>query len=117
MKSYSENLGEFLRGDRIENSAYDISMLNEEYCKILCQVSIKSKDATAFKNAIKEQYHHNWIVDNLPAASILDSDQYSTTQYVGYPIGYFQGNNYYIYNHVNIILEYHPVDGEGNRWV
>ena len=25
VKTYSENLGEFLRGDRIENSAYDVS--------------------------------------------------------------------------------------------
>lgn len=25
VKPYSENLGEFLRGDRIENSAYDVS--------------------------------------------------------------------------------------------
>jgi len=26
VKSFSENLGEFLRGDRIENSAYDVSL-------------------------------------------------------------------------------------------
>jgi transmembrane 9 superfamily protein 2/4 len=37
--------------------------------------------------AIQRQYHHNWIIDNLPAASILDTDQYVSTQYVGYPIG------------------------------
>lgn len=117
VKPYAENLGEFLRGDRIENSAYEVSMLTEEYCKVLCQVTLRSKDATAFKSAIKDQYRHNWIVDNLPAASILDSEQFSTTQYVGFPVGFQQGNNYFIYNHVNIILEYHPVEGEGNRIV
>lgn len=117
VKSYSENLGEFLRGDRIENSAYDINMLQEQYCRVLCQVTLKTKDVTDFKRAIKDQYHHNWIIDNLPAASILDTDQYSTTQYVGYPIGYYEGNNYFIYNHVNIILEYYPIEGEGNRIV
>lgn len=53
-----------------------ISMLTEEYCKVLCQVDVKIKDVTAFRNAIKRQYHHNWIIDNLPAASILDSEQY-----------------------------------------
>lgn len=117
IKPYSENLGEFLRGDRIENSAYEITMLQEELCKVLCQVDVKAKDVTDFKNAIKRVYHHNWIVDNLPAASILDSEQFVTTQYVGFPVGYQDGTNYYIYNHVNIILEYHTVESDGHRIV
>lgn len=90
-------------------------MLHEENCKALCTVTLKAKDVTDFKNAIKQQYHHNWIIDNLPAASILDSDQYVTTQYVGFPVGYHVGNVYYIYNHVNIILEYHNVENGGRR--
>ena len=90
-------------------------MLENEFCQVLCQVDLSANDVTAFRNAIKRQYHHNWIVDNLPAASILDSDQFITTQYVGFPVGYMQGNTYYIYNHVNIILEYHVVENEGNR--
>ena len=105
VKPYSENLGEFLRGDRIENSAYDIAMLQEDFCTVLCQTQLSTKDVTDFKNAIKRQYHHNWIIDNLPAASILDTDQFVTTQYVGFPVGYQDGNSYYLYNHVNIILE------------
>lgn len=117
VKPYSENLGEFLRGDRIENSAYDISMLEEQFCGVLCQVDLKAKDVTDFKNAVKNQYHHNWIIDNLPAASILDSEQFVTTQYVGFPVGYLEGTNYYIYNHVNIILEYHTVEADGHRIV
>lgn len=117
IKSYSENLGEFLRGDRIENSRYEISMMTEEYCRVLCQVELKPKDVNDFKRVIKDQYHHNWIVDNLPAASIVDNEQYSTTQYVGFPIGFTDGKNYFLYNHANIILEYHVVEGEGRRIV
>ena len=64
-----------------------INMLEDQYCRVLCQVDLKQKDVTDFKTAIQRQYHHNWIVDNLPAASILDTDQYVSTQYVGYPIG------------------------------
>jgi len=111
VKPYAENLGEFLRGDRIENSAYEITMLQDVYCKLLCQVELKKNDVQTFKTSISRQYHHNWIVDNLPAASILDTDQYVSTQFVGYPIGYVDGKTTYIYNHVNIILEYHEVDG------
>jgi len=117
IKPYSENLGEFLRGDRIENSAYEIFMLQEDFCNVLCQFELKTKDVNDFKQAIKRQYHHNWIVDNLPAASILDSDQFVTTQYVGFPVGYQDGVSYYLYNHVNIILEYHTVEVDGHRIV
>lgn len=90
-------------------------MLVDEYCRVLCQVNLNEKDLNDFKQAIKRRYHHNWIIDNLPAASILDTDQFVTTQYIGFPVGYIDGSNYFIYNHVNIILEYHPVDNDGQR--
>jgi transmembrane 9 superfamily protein 2/4 len=115
--SYSENLGEFLKGDKIENSAYEINMLASNNCKVLCQVDLNTKDVTDFNQAIKRQYHHNWIIDNLPAATMLDSDQYVTTQYVGFPVGYSQLGKFYLYNHVNIVLEYHTLDEEAHRIV
>lgn len=90
-------------------------MLQDEYCKVLCQVDLKTKDVNDFKLAIKRQYHHNWIVDNLPAASILDTEQFVTTQFVGFPVGYQEGSTAYIYNHVNVILEYHTVEENGHR--
>lgn len=117
IKPYSENLGEFLRGDRIENSAYEIFMTEEEYCRVLCQVNLKAQHVQDFKHAVSNEYHHNWIIDNLPAASIVDNEQYVTTQYVGFPVGFKEGKNFYIYNHVNIILEYHNVENDGHRIV
>ena len=91
-------------------------MLKDEFCKVLCATTLKSKDVTAFKNAIKNQYHHNWIIDNLPAASIIDSDSSITTKYVGYPVGLLEGKStYYLYNHVNILLEYHTVGENAHR--
>ncbi len=92
-------------------------MRQEQYCRVLCQVDLKNKDVSDFKQAIERQYHHNWIVDNLPAASIMDTDQFVTTQYVGYPIGYAEGKSSFVYNHVNIILEYHSVEPEGDRYM
>ena len=35
IKPYAENLGEFLTGDRIENSPYEISMKKDEYCRVV----------------------------------------------------------------------------------
>ena len=92
-------------------------MLQEEYCKVLCQVTLTSKTVNDFKTAIKRQYHNNWLVDGLPAASILDSAQFVTTQYIGFPVGYAEEKDSYIYNHVNIVLEYHPVDVDSYRIV
>ena len=117
MKAYAENLGEFLGGDRIENSPYEIAMLQEDNCRSLCKVSLKSKDVSSFKNIIKNQYHNNWIVDNLPSASILDSEDYVTTEFIGFPVGYMEGGNYYIYNHVNIVIEYYQMDDGDYRIV
>eukprot|EP00616_Rhizochromulina_sp_CCMP1243_P016029 CAMPEP_0118963066 /NCGR_PEP_ID=MMETSP1173-20130426/1142_1 /TAXON_ID=1034831 /ORGANISM="Rhizochromulina marina cf, Strain CCMP1243" /LENGTH=637 /DNA_ID=CAMNT_0006911381 /DNA_START=18 /DNA_END=1931 /DNA_ORIENTATION=+ len=113
----NENLGEFLTGDRIENSPYQLFMEQDMFCNILCLENFKSSDVTKFKKAIREEYHHNWIIDNLPAASILDTDQYITTTYAGgFPVGYFDGGKTYLFNHVNIIVEYHPLD-DGSRVV
>jgi len=45
------------------------------------------------------------------AASILDSEQYITTTYAGgFPVGYMDSGKAYLFNHVNIIIEYHPLD-------
>jgi transmembrane 9 superfamily member 2/4 len=37
---YGENLGEFLTGDRIENSPYDIQMKKDKGCAVLCAQQI-----------------------------------------------------------------------------
>jgi transmembrane 9 superfamily protein 2/4 len=115
----AENLGEFLTGDRIENSPYQIFMKHDEYCKVLCQQTLTSKDAQAFKHQINGGYHHNWIIDNLPAASVIDTEQYILTSYSrGFPVGYFdEDRNHYLYNHVNIILKYHEVGPDAFRVV
>lgn len=56
-------------------------------------------------------------MDNLPAATILDDDEFVTTEYVGYPIGYQEGQQTYLYNHVNIIIEYHTIEEDAHRVV
>lgn len=40
VKMASENLGEFLTGNKIENSPYVIQMLEEVRCRKLCQVKL-----------------------------------------------------------------------------
>jgi transmembrane 9 superfamily member 2/4 len=152
----SENLGEFLAGDRIENSPYVLKMKKDSYCTHLCQLNVgrgqqKDDGATAGKmkmmrtrrnaNAakndskmvkmIRHQYHANWIVDNLPSASISEefvdgvADGNSVTKYwQGFPIGFVLRTTddpadvglAYINNHVNINIKYHKWENDKSMY-
>jgi len=68
--------------------------------------------------AIRRGYHHNWIVDNLPAASKSeDRDAVTTSYFSGFPVG-FMGidGTTYINNHANIEISYHPSDTETGKY-
>ena len=121
-KMASENLGEFLTGNKIQNSAYSINMLREVYCQVLCQVTLTPIEAKSLATHIKYGYHNNWIIDNLPGASVgLTGSGHHQTHYAGgFPIGFITQDSpeAFVFNHVNIILEYHNPEGkEGHRVV
>jgi transmembrane 9 superfamily protein 2/4 len=65
----AENLGEVLRGDRIENSVYMFKMKENKKCKVVGRIDkLSEKSAKVFKSRIKDEYHVNMILDNLPVA-------------------------------------------------
>jgi len=137
----SENLGEFLTGNKIQNSPYTINMKKDVYCQLVCQVQLTEHESMNLKTHIKYAYHNNWIIDNLPSASVAYNERGAQqTHYAGgFPIGFFIAKpssenetrkekktkikqqldlDAYVFNHVNIILDYHePVPGEGFRVV
>ena len=90
----NENLGEFLSGDRIENSPYKLQMKKDMYCEQVCisnlgRVEAKGVAASKVVRAIRKDYHDNWIVDNLPSASKMEDDIKSYTKYFhGFPVGF-----------------------------
>lgn len=60
IESSAENLGEVLRGDRIENSLYQIAMRVDEQCKVLCRImAMTSAQADAFRNKVDDDYRVN----------------------------------------------------------
>jgi len=111
----SENLGEFMTGNKIQTSPYAINMLREVYCSILCQVKPDKAQTKFLSMHIKYGYHNNWIIDNLPSATLgLSSTGYRQKRYAGgFPIGFIETTTKepYIYNHVNINIDYHQVEG------
>ncbi|TYH35965.1 hypothetical protein ES332_D13G231600v1 [Gossypium tomentosum] len=62
----AENLGEVLRGDRIENSPYTFIMRESRMCNVVCRKVLDKKAAKAFKEKIDDEYRVNMILDNLP---------------------------------------------------
>ena len=93
IKRIYENLGEILAGDEIENSPYELYMDRFETCKMLCRKKYNKKDVKKFKEKIDEEYSVNWVVDNLPAATVVDLPGYQED--VVYEHGYYLGGHQY----------------------
>ncbi|CAL9758776.1 unnamed protein product [Musa acuminata subsp. burmannicoides] len=111
----AENLGEVLRGDRIENSPYVFEMREPHMCQIVCKVTLNDKDAKDLKEKIEDEYRVNMILDNLPlVVPIKRLDQDTPTFYQhGFYIG-AKGQatgkkdvKYYIHNHLSFLVRYH----------
>jgi transmembrane 9 superfamily protein 2/4 len=68
--------------------------------------------------AIRKNYHNNWIVDNIPAASKVEDDTTVTTRYwQGFPVGFIAKDTKraYVHNHVNIEIQYHSVETDPEK--
>jgi len=119
-KMASENLGEFLTGNKIQSSPYNINMMQDSYCEKLCQVKLSTEDASRLRLHIKYGYHNNWIIDNLPSAAIMRArNGEELLRYAGgFPIGFLDANDRkpYINNHVNIHVDYHQYDPAVNTY-
>jgi len=50
-----DNLGEFLSGERLHNSAYEMYMLANQDCKLICQKIINQRGMERFREAIDEE--------------------------------------------------------------
>ena len=118
-----ENLGQILQGDRIEPSKYTLRMNVNVTCAQLCQQNNTSEDMERFRWMIDNEYRASWVLDNLPAGLrvVLTAGESGTrlSYYEdGFPIGYKDGEVYYIYNHAHIIVKINQVEMDPEpKWV
>ncbi|THU54794.1 hypothetical protein C4D60_Mb10t28910 [Musa balbisiana] len=102
----AENLGEVLRGDRIENSIYVFKMGRDETCKVSCRTKLTAESAKNFKEKIDDEYRVNMILDNLPVA--VPRLRRDGTQAPTYEHGFrSKDDKYYINNHLSFRVMYH----------
>ncbi|KAM1006303.1 hypothetical protein ACFX2A_003072 [Malus domestica] len=114
-REIAENLGEVLRGDRIENSPYVFKMREAQMCNILCRLTPDAKIVKQFKEKIDDEYQVNMILDNLPlVVPIQRPDQEAPTVYqLGFHVGlkgHYAGSKeekYFIHNHLAFTVKYH----------
>ncbi|KAL8521825.1 hypothetical protein ACS0TY_012115 [Phlomoides rotata] len=110
-----ENLGEVLRGDRIENSPFVFKMREPQMCNIVCRTILDAKTAKQFKEKIEDEYRVNMILDNLPLVVPIprqeqeDPPIYQLGFHVGLK-GQYAGSKdekYFIYNHLSFTVKFH----------
>lgn len=106
----AENLGEVLRGDRIENSVYTFKMRIDETCKVACRKKLTQETVKNFREKIHDEYRVNMILDNLPVA--VPRQRRDGSPAPSYESGYRLGiknkdDKIYINNHLSFKVMYH----------
>eukprot|EP00252_Welwitschia_mirabilis_P005190 TRINITY_DN1567_c0_g1_i4.p1 TRINITY_DN1567_c0_g1~~TRINITY_DN1567_c0_g1_i4.p1 ORF type:complete len:644 (+),score=82.99 TRINITY_DN1567_c0_g1_i4:273-2204(+) len=113
----AENLGEVLRGDRIENSKYIFKMREDKLCNVACKITLDSESAKNFKEKIDDEYRVNMILDNLPVVVPRQRTDLPSGNAVSYEHGFRVGfkasytgsseERYFIHNHLSFEVKYH----------
>ncbi|KAH9041343.1 Nonaspanin TM9SF [Lactarius pseudohatsudake] len=117
-----ESLGSILFGDRIFDSPYDIQMLKDNAtCKSLCMSTVPPEDAKFINDRILEDYALNWLVDGLPAATMMIDVKSAKLFFdMGFKLGRDFGpseEHPRLHNHYDILLRYHSLGPRQNRIV
>ncbi|GAA6007655.1 Emp70p [Rhodotorula paludigena] len=130
-KSQTLSLGSALFGDRLVNSDFTLHMKENSSCQHLCTAELGEKQLAFLPNLV-EAYSHHWLVDGLPAAEMRRTADGDIFYSLGFPVGEVHAPaketeaktkegaraEPHLYNHFQIILEYHPRPKEGvNRVV
>ncbi|KAJ2463036.1 Transmembrane 9 super member 2, partial [Coemansia sp. RSA 2322] len=119
-KAAHESLGSILFGDRIFGSVFNLDMLKNNSCQMLCKQTIPGKDAAFINDKIMKGYSYNWLIDGLPAATLKIEER---TQRQFYSVGFGLGSKVagqlvpHFHNHYDITVQYHTVDSVHHRVV
>eukprot|EP00268_Persea_americana_P016646 TRINITY_DN1788_c0_g1_i4.p1 TRINITY_DN1788_c0_g1~~TRINITY_DN1788_c0_g1_i4.p1 ORF type:complete len:640 (+),score=91.65 TRINITY_DN1788_c0_g1_i4:162-2081(+) len=111
----AENLGEVLRGDRIENSPFVFKMREPQMCTIACRITLDAKQAKDFKEKIEDEYRVNMILDNLPLVVPMKRQELesATIYQQGFHVGLkgrYTGSKderHFIHNHLSFLVKFH----------
>jgi transmembrane 9 superfamily protein 2/4 len=108
-----KNLGQRLMGKNLESlSMYDISVLKDKTCQVLCTKHLDYKLLKRMKKLVAREYDVQLAIDGLPAH--VSKPNGSIIR--GYPLGSKLINEatektaYLLHNHIKLIIEYNDVE-------
>lgn len=122
LEEETENLGEVLAGDRLTSSKYELLAKTNEFCKVLCRKEYTADEGKLFATRVQEHYTVDWVLDNLPAAVRLYSDENPNEVFYEreFPLGFDDKVNHaqYLFNHIRFTIKHNPnEDPAGTRIV
>ncbi|TID23225.1 hypothetical protein CANINC_003242 [Pichia inconspicua] len=104
------SLAEILHGDNFMQSDYVLNFKQDQPCLRICDRIMKNRNILKSINLIKNDYIADWLIDGLPGSTTFISDSLSDENkkyYVpGFPIGYTDGNDAFINNHIMMVIRY-----------
>ncbi|GAA5918051.1 hypothetical protein JCM6882_008158 [Rhodosporidiobolus microsporus] len=129
------SLGSALFGDRLHPSLFSLHMARNTTCQPLCTTKLSQSQSAFVHHLASSSYAHNWLVDGLPVAQMLQTAAGEVFYEPGFPVGLAEGRYSHkisggggekeneqqqtrLYNHFQLVIEYHPRPKEGvNRVV
>lgn len=120
-----ESLGSILFGDRILTSPYELHMLKNETCKLLCEQKFDQEAINFVEERIYEYYTLNWLIDGLPAGQLWRNPDTKTKFYIpGFLLGSVvwgsgsdEESRASLNNHVDLWIDYHELGPKKMRVV
>eukprot|EP00123_Amoebidium_parasiticum_P010529 comp20165_c0_seq1/m.24969 comp20165_c0_seq1/g.24969 ORF comp20165_c0_seq1/g.24969 comp20165_c0_seq1/m.24969 type:complete len:625 (-) comp20165_c0_seq1:596-2470(-) len=121
IKEETLNLGQRLFGDRLQQTAYEVMFGEEKQCTEVCTKTYSGDNADdvtkmqALVDAIKEQYMHHWVIDNMDVVMKYAHGKELSQKFMAFPVGSEpqggEADKLALFNHVNITVLYHSPEG------
>ncbi|ORC91051.1 putative endosomal integral membrane protein [Trypanosoma theileri] len=113
-KKRRRNIGQLLFGDQLEESGYEVNVLENKTCVQLCTVTMKKEDQRYLVKLIEGRYRGNMYVDDLPGLENIvlskGNRRVRTGFRLGIPSSLSNQNIPLVNNHLIFTISYHPVD-------
>ncbi|CAM9161670.1 unnamed protein product [Pylaiella littoralis] len=101
-------------GDKISSSPYILEMNKNSTCSELCPKIMSEANMKQLRDLISKDYRVHMQLDNLPVA--IGNDSRQTTH--GFPVGYEEGGDHFLFNHLTFLVKYHQAEHfQGKRVV
>ncbi|EME32166.1 endomembrane protein-like protein [Galdieria sulphuraria] len=106
-KEKTLNIGQLFLGERAKSTAFEISMLKNEDCKVLCEKLLEQRDIARLKRLVKREYRARLNLDNMPLVVKKQTPSGENVYQFGYQIGFREDKKIYVNNHLRLKILYH----------